>query len=94
MNHHLKTLVTGIAKEVIAGLGYNGDMYDVAWNTLVAHFERPQLVVNAQLRRILTFPPMKTYNSVLLIQYLRIIPNCLQVLTQINNVGVCSQKAS
>ena len=45
--NHLKTLVTGKAKEVIAGLGYTGDMYDIAWNTLVAHFGRPQVVVNA-----------------------------------------------
>ena len=48
--NHLKTLVTGKAKEVIAGLGYTGDMYDVAWKTLVAHFGRQQMVVNAQLR--------------------------------------------
>ena len=47
--NHLKTLVTGKAKEVIAGLGYTGDMYDIAWNTLVAPFGRPQVVVNAQL---------------------------------------------
>ena len=36
--NHLKMLVTGKAKEVMAGLGYTGDRYDVAWNTLVAHF--------------------------------------------------------
>ena len=34
-NNHLKTLVTGKAKGAIAGLCYTGDMYDVAWNTLV-----------------------------------------------------------
>ena len=58
--NHLKTLVTGEAKEVIPGLGYTGDMYDVAWNTLVAHFGRPQVVVNAQLRLIYTFPPSES----------------------------------
>ena len=41
--NHLKTLVTWKAKEVIAGLGYTGDMYDIAWKTLVAHFGRPQV---------------------------------------------------
>ena len=70
--NHLKTLVTGKAREVIAGLGYTGDMYDVAWNTLVAHFGRPQVVVNAQLRRIYTFPPVKAYDSVVnLVKYSR-----------------------
>ena len=28
--NHLKTLVTGKAKEVIVGLCYTGDMYDIA----------------------------------------------------------------
>ena len=65
MMNHLKTLVIGKAKEFIAGLGYTGDMYDIAGNTLVAHFGRPQVVVNAQLRRIHTFPPVKAYDSML-----------------------------
>ena len=85
--NHLKTLVTGKAKEVIAGLGYTEDMYDVAWNTLVAHFRRPQVVVNAQLRRIYTFPPVKAYDSAALVKYSRIVSCCVQVLTQMNYVG-------
>ena len=85
--NHLKTLVTGKAKEVIAGLGYTGDMYDIAWNTLVAHFGRPQVVVNAQLRRIYTFPPVKAYDSIALVKYSRIVSSCVQVLTQMNYVG-------
>ena len=63
----LKTLVTEKAKEVVAGLGYTEDLYDVAWNTLVAHFGRPQVVVNAQQRRIYTFPLVKAYHSVALV---------------------------
>ena len=85
--NHLKTLVTGKAKEVLAGLGYTGDMYDVAWNTLVAHFGRPQVVVNAQLRRIYTFPPVKAYASVALVKNSRIVSSCVQVLTHMNYVG-------
>ena len=81
--NHLKTLVTGKAKEVIAGLGYTGDMYDIAWNT----FGRPQVVVNAQLRRIYTFPPVKAYDSVALVKYSRIVSSCVQVLTQMDYVG-------
>ena len=85
--NHLKTLVTGKAKKVIAGLGYTGYMYDIALNTLVAHFGRPQVVVNAQLRRIYTFPPVKAYDSVALVKYSRIVSTCVQVLTQMNYVG-------
>ena len=85
--NHLKTLVTGKAKEVIAGLGYTRDMYDIAWNTLVVHFGRPQVVVNAQLRRIYTFPPVKAYDSLALVKYSRIVSSFVQVLTQMNYVG-------
>ena len=82
----LKTLVTGKAKEVIAGLDYTGDM-NVAWNTLVAHFGRPQVVVNAQLRRTYTIAPVKAYDSVALVKYSRIVPSCVQILTQMKDVG-------
>ena len=85
--NHLKTLVTGKAKELIAGLGYTEDMYDIAWNTLVAHFGRPQVVVNAQLRQIYTFPPVKAYDSVAWVKYSRIVSSCVQILTQMNYVG-------
>ena len=62
-------------------------MYDIAWNTLVAHLGRPQLVVNAQLRRKYTFPPAKEYDSVALVKYSRKVSSCVQILTQMNNVG-------
>ena len=62
-------------------------MYDIAWNTLVAHFGRPQYVVNAQLRRIYTFPPVKAYHSLALVKYSRKVSSCVQVLTQMNYVG-------
>ena len=45
--NHLKTMVTGKAKEAIAGLGYTAEMYNVAWNVLVRNFGKPQMVVNA-----------------------------------------------
>ena len=57
--NHLKTLVTEKAKDAIAGLGYTGDRYDVAWNTLVDQFGQPQVLVNSQVRRIYSFPPIK-----------------------------------
>ena len=33
--NHLKTMGTGKAKEVIAVLDYTGELYDIAWNTLL-----------------------------------------------------------
>ena len=49
--NHLKTMVTGKAKEAIAGLGYTAEMYNMAWNVPVRNFGKPQMVVNAQLKR-------------------------------------------
>ena len=62
-------------------------MYDVAWNTLVAQFGRPQVVVDAQLRRIYTFLSVKAYDSVALVNYSRIVSNCVYFLRQMNYVG-------
>ena len=87
MNHFINHLETGKAKEVITGLGYTGDMYDIAWSTLVAHFGTPQVAVNAQLRRFYTFPPVKAYDSLALVKYSRIVSSCVQVLTQMNYDG-------
>ena len=86
MNHQ-KTMVTDKAKETIAGLGYTAEMYNVAWNVLVRNFGKPQMVVNAQLRRIYSFPPMKPYDGAALIKFERIVSSCVNVLTQFNYVG-------
>ena len=85
--NHLKTMVTGKAKEAIAGLGYTAEMYNVAWNVLVRNFGKPQMVVNAQLKRIYSFPPMKPYDGAALIKFARIVSSCVNVLTQFNYVG-------
>ena len=85
--NHLKTMVTGKAKEAIAGLGYTAEMYNVAWNVLVRNFGKPQMVVNAQLKRIYSFPPMKPYDGTALIKFARIVSSCVNVLTQFNYVG-------
>ena len=85
--NHLKTMVTGKAKEAIAGLGYTAEMYNVAWNVLVRNFGKPQMVVNAQLKRIYSFPRMKPYDGAALIKFARIVSSCVNVLTQFNYMG-------
>ena len=85
--NHLKTMVTGKAKEAIAGLGNTAEMYNVAWNVLVRNFGNPQTVVTAQLKRIYSFPPMKPYDVVALIRFAGIVSSCVNVLTQFNYVG-------
>ena len=85
--NHLKTMVTGKTKEAIAGLGYTAEMYNVAWNVLVRNFGKSQMVVNAQLKRIYSFPPMKPYDGAAFIKFARIVSSCVNILTQFNYVG-------
>ena len=51
---HSKTPVRGKAKATIAGLGYSGALYHTAWDTLVRNFGRPQTVVIAQMKRVIS----------------------------------------
>ena len=78
--NHLKTMVTGKSKEAIAGLWYTAEMYNVAWNVLVRNFGKPHIVVNAQLKRIYSFPPMKPYDGAALIKFARIVSSCFDTI--------------
>ena len=70
---HLKTLVEGKAKAVIAGLGYSGVMYSAAWNALVTNFGWPQTIVNAQMKQIHLSPFIKSHDSAAIIKYAQLI---------------------
>ena len=80
--NYLKTLVTGRAKSSIDGMGYSGGMYQVAWQTLEQDFGRPELVVNAQLKRIHSYGFIKPHDAVDIIKYSQVISGCVNVLTQ------------
>ena len=86
--NHLKTMVPGKAKEAIAGLGYTAEMYNVTWNVLVRKLIwKTQVVVNAQLKGIYSFPQTKLSNGATLIMFARIVSRSVNVLTQFNCVG-------
>ena len=80
--NYLKTIVTGRAKSSIDGMGYSGGMYQVAWQTLEQDFGRPELVVNAQLKRIHSNGFIKSHDSVDIIKYSQVVSGCVNVLTQ------------
>ncbi len=81
---HLKTLVTGEAKEAITGLvGVSFERYHTAWNILVTKFGNPQIAVNAQLKKVFSHSPVKITHLDLpaLIRYSTIPDNRNNVLT-------------
>ena len=79
--NHLKTLVTGKAKEVVAGFGYSGAFYDSAWKKLEKTFGRPHVIVGSQLAKIQNHPPIKIHDSESIIKYARSVATCVEVLT-------------
>ena len=85
--NHLKNLVTGKAKAAIAGMGYSGEMYRLAWETLSRNFGRTQIILNAQLMQIHAHQFIKPHDSQLILNYSQTISNCVNVLTQNHFVG-------
>ena len=65
----LKSLLNGKTKAAIGGMGFSGQMYQVAWQTLENDFGRPELVVIAQLRKFYAYPFIKPHDSLEIVRY-------------------------
>ena len=63
------SLLKGKAKAAIEGMGFSVQMYQVAWQILEHDFGRPELVVNAQLRKIHAYPFIKPHDSLEVVRY-------------------------
>ena len=79
---YLKCLVSGKAKAAIESRGFSDQMYQVAWQALEHNFRRPELVVNAQLRKIHAHPFIKPHHSLEIVKYSQIVSGCVNVLSQ------------
>ena len=79
---YLKSLLNGKTKAAIEGMGFFGQKYQVAWQTLEHDFGRPELVVNAQLRKIHSYPFIKPHDSLEIVRYSQIVSGCVNVLSQ------------
>ena len=79
---YLKTSVTGKANAAIEGMGYSGQVYHVAWQTLEHDFGRTELVVNAQLGKIHAYSFFNPHDSVEIVKFLQVVLGCVKVLTQ------------
>ena len=64
-----KTLLTGRAEAAIESIGYNADTYRIAWDILARDFGLPELVVNAQLKRLHSYPFNKPHDTAELTKY-------------------------
>ena len=76
-----ENLVIGEAKEAVAGLDFRSKMFHAARNILVTEFGNPQAVVEAQLKKVFSQPPVKLNDPPALIRYSTIQDSCVNVLT-------------
>ena len=79
---YLKSLLNVKAKAAIEGMGFSGQMYQVAWQILEHDFGRPELVENAQLRKIHAYPFIKPHDSLDVVRYSPIVYGCVNALHQ------------
>ena len=62
-------------------------MYNLARDVLVCDFWKPQMVLNAHLKRINSVSPMQLYHGAAWLNWAKILLSCLYHLTQFNYVG-------
>lgn len=51
--HYLKASLTGTATDVISSLNFNSESYAIAWNTLIARFDQPKVIIKNHLNSII-----------------------------------------
>ena len=60
---YLKIRFIGQAKAAIFGLGFSSQSYNQAWDVLCKKFGRPRVIVEPQLKKIYTHPPVRHDDS-------------------------------
>ena len=80
---YLKTSLTGQAKAAISGLGFSSQSYYQAWDVLCKKFGRPRVIVEAQLKKIYTHPPIRHDDSSSIVRFANVVTNTVNVLTRL-----------
>ena len=80
---YLKTSLAGQAKAAISGLGFSSQSYYQAWDVLCKRFGRPIVIVEAQLKKIYTHPPVRHDDSSSIVRFAIVVTNTVNVLTRL-----------
>ena len=81
--HYLKISLTGQAKAAISGLGSSSQAYYQAWDILCSRFGRPKVIVESQLKKIYTYPPVRHNDTSSIVRFSNGITNSVNVLTRL-----------
>ena len=68
-------------------MGYSGQFYSAAWEILEKKFERPHVIIDAQLESLRKANQVKPHDSTSLINFSVIISNFVNVLKEYKHIG-------
>ena len=68
-------------------MGYSGQLYGAAWSILERKFERPHVIIDAQVESLRKASQVKPFNSTSLISFSIIVVNFVNVLKEYNHIG-------
>ena len=80
---YLKISLTGQAKAAISGLGFSSQAYYKAWDILCKKFGRPRVIVESELKKIYTHPPVRHDDSSSIVRFSNVVTNTVNVLTRL-----------
>ena len=80
---YLKTSLTVQAKAVISGMGFSSQSYYHAWDILCEKYGRSDFIVNAQVKKIHTHPPVRHDDSTSIVKFANVVTNLANTLTQL-----------
>ena len=84
---HLQSSVTGLAKQAVEGMLYDGALYPVALETLMERFGKEQDIVNANLSAVFCTPPMKELDPTSLEKFHAVVHCAVKVLENMGFEG-------
>ena len=80
---NLKTSLTGQAIAAILGMGFSSKSYYNAWDILCEKYGRSNVIVNAQLKKMHTHPPIRHDNSTSIVKFPNVVTNVVNNFTQL-----------
>ena len=84
---HLKTLLVGNTWSAISGKIFSGEFYGVAWSILESRFERPQVIIDAQLESLCEASKVKPHYPTDVISFSVIVSNFVNMVKEYKQIG-------
>ena len=64
-------------------MGFSSQSYYHAWDILCEKYGRSDFIVNAQFKKILTYPPVRHYDSTSIVKFANVVTIVVNTLTQL-----------